>query len=129
MLTKLFPKAVPPVLKLTYGFTLDQAGLAFIAAIGGALLAAASSILIERIAYPREVRKTGHKGTVDIEYRFLPAVLGSLFIAVALFWIGWSAKPSVSWASPVVGTGLFVWGNVMVLVCTSECSPPFEPVC
>jgi DHA1 family multidrug resistance protein-like MFS transporter len=40
--------AVPPVLSKTYNFTLDQAGLAFIAAIGGAILAAASSILIER---------------------------------------------------------------------------------
>lgn len=104
------------MLKLTHGFTLEQAGLAFIAAIGGALLAAASSILIGRIAYQREVKKTGHMGIVDIEYRFLPATVGSVFITVALFWIGWTAKPSVSWASPVMGTGLFVWGNMMVLV-------------
>src|SRR2546423_14951063 len=66
--------AVPPVLMMTYNFTLQEVGLAFIAAIGGALLAAASSVLTERVAYPREVRKTGHGGTVDIEYRFLPAV-------------------------------------------------------
>jgi drug/metabolite transporter (DMT)-like permease len=117
------------VLKLTYGFTLEQAGLAFIAAIGGVLLAAASSILIERIAYPREVKKTGHKGVVDIEYRFLPAVLGSIFITVALFWIGWSAKPSIGWASPVVGTGLFVWGNAMVLVSSANYSPTFKRRC
>jgi len=108
--------AVPPVLMMTYNFTLQQAGLAFIAAIGGAVLAAASSVLIERVAYPREVKKSGHKGIVDIEYRFLPAILGSIFITAALFWIGWTAKPSVRWASPVLGTGLFVWGNMMILV-------------
>ena len=117
------------MLKLTYGFTLERAGLAFIAAIGGALLAAVSSILIERIAYPREVKKTGRRGKVDIEYRFLPAVLGSIFIATALFWIGWSAKPSISLASPVVGTGLFVWGNAMVLVSAVDYSSTFDGRC
>lgn len=109
--------AVPPVLMKTYNFTLQQAGLAFISAIGGALLAAASSILTERVAYPREVRKSDRKGMVDIEYRFLPAVIGSVFLTTALFWIGWTAKPSVNWVSPVLGTGLFVWGNLMILVC------------
>jgi DHA1 family multidrug resistance protein-like MFS transporter len=125
-LTVRFLQAVPPVLKLTYGFTLEQAGLAFIAAIAGALLAAASSILIERIAYPREVKKTGNMSMVDIEYRFLPAVVGSVFITTALFWIGWTAKPSVSWASPVIGTGLFVWGNMMVLVRTAISSSSIQ---
>jgi MFS transporter, DHA1 family, multidrug resistance protein len=100
----------------TYNFALQQAGLAFIAAMGGAVLAAVSSILIKRVAYSRETKKSGHKGIVDIEYHFLPAILGSIFIAAALFWIRWTAKPSVRWASPVLGTGLFVWSNMMILV-------------
>ena len=124
--------AVPPVLMMTHNFTLQQAGLAFIAAIGGALLAAASSVLIERVAYPREVKKSTHKDMVDIEYRLLPAVPGSIFVTTALFWIGWTAKPTFSWASPVLGTGLFVWGNMMVLVCISVhqwCDLPFNRSC
>ena len=34
----------------------------------------------------------------------------------SFFWIGWTAKPTVNWAVPVVGTGVFVWGNLSVLV-------------
>ena len=107
--------AVPPVLMMTHKFGLERVGLAFIAAIAGSVLATASSALIERIAYPREVKKTGKE--VDIEYRLMPAAVGSVLVTASLFWIGWTAKPDVSFVSPIAGTGVFVWGNMMILVC------------
>lgn len=121
--------SVPAVLETVYKFSVQQAGLAFTSAIGGVVLAVVTSVLLERFAYPREVKKTGHRDMVDIEYRVLPAMLGAVFVAASFFWIGWTAKPDVRWASPVLGTGLNVWGNMMVLVSVllqflQFCTPP-----
>ena len=107
--------AVPAVLNLVYGFTVQQAGLAFIAAIVGAILATISSTIIDRLSFPRLLRKSQY-GSVDVEYRMYSAMVGGPFITASLFWIGWTADPKISWASPVVGTMFYVWGNMMVLV-------------
>ena len=107
--------AVPAVLNLVYGFTVQQAGLAFIAAVVGAILATISSTIIDRLSFPRLLRKS-RDGLVDVEYRMYSAMIGGPFITASLFWIGWTADPKISWASPVVGTMLYVWGSMMVLV-------------
>lgn len=109
--------AVPAVLHLVYNFTVQQAGLAFIGAIIGAILAAFTSIFLEKLMYMRLSKH--HGGMVDIEYRLLPAMIGGVFITASLFWIGWTAKPEISWASPVVGTLVYVWGSLSVLVSTN----------
>lgn len=107
--------AVPVVLHLVYGFTVQQAGLAFIAAIVGSVLAAVTSISIDRITYLR-LAKNNPEGAVHIEYRLLPAMIGGLFMTASLFWIGWTAKPTISFASPILGTMLYVWGSMCVMV-------------
>lgn len=112
--------AVPAVLHLVYDFTIQQAGLAFISAIVGSLLAAVTSILLEHIIYAR-LSKKSHDRMVEIEYRLLPAMVGGFAITASLFWIGWTAKPEITWASPVVGTGLYVWGSMSVLVSLTPC--------
>ncbi|MCJ1369237.1 hypothetical protein MMC20_000447 [Loxospora ochrophaea] len=106
---------VPIVLNVVAGFTVQQAGLAFNAAIGGAVIAAMTSILIDRIAFPRAV-KNGHNGMASIEYRLIPAMFGGFGLFASLFWIGFTAKPTISYISPVLGTGLYVWGNLSVLI-------------
>jgi MFS transporter, DHA1 family, multidrug resistance protein len=106
---------VPIVLTTTYGFSLGSDGLAFISAIIGVLLAAIISIAIEQIFYRRSL-KTEAKGQTSIELRLIPAMYGGFLILASLFWVGWTAKPSVHWAVPVVGTGVYVWGNASVLV-------------
>lgn len=107
--------AVPAVLHLVYSFTVQQAGLAFIAAIVGSVLAAATSILLDKITYLR-LSKNSPRRIVDIEYRLLPAMIGGLFMTVSLFWVGWTAKPTIRFASPILGTMLYVWGSACVLV-------------
>ena len=107
--------SVPVVLHLVYNFSVQQAGLAFIAAIVGALLAALMSIMIDRIVSPKQYRKTNN-GQVRFEYRLWPAMIGGFLVMTSLFWIGWTASPKVSWQSPVIGTMLFVWGNLSIIV-------------
>ena len=107
--------AVPAVLHLVYNFTVQQAGLAFIAAILGSILAAVTSILLDKLTYSR-LSKKHHNGMVPIEYRLLPAMIGGFVMTASLFWIGWTAKPEISFASPIVGTVFYVWGSMLTLV-------------
>lgn len=106
---------VPAVLSATYNFSIGQVGLAFIAAIVGSLLSALTSIIIDRLTYPKQLAKS-KDGTVDVEYRLYPAMIGGFGITISLFWIGWTASPTIGFASPILGTLLYVWGNQSVLV-------------
>jgi DHA1 family multidrug resistance protein-like MFS transporter len=105
---------VPVVLESAYSFTLSQAGLAFISAIVGTVCAAVTSIVIEQFLY-RKAAKRQSPVQFDIEYRLLPAMIGSVMLPAALFWVGWSAgtKP---WAVPVVGTAVYVYGSLLMLI-------------
>ena len=115
--------SVPVVLHLTYNFTPTRAGIAFTAAIAGALLAAATATIIDKITFVR-VSKTSHDGTVPIEYRMIPGMLGGVFITASLFWIAWTASPKVHYLSPILGTMVYIWGCVLML--TSAISYLFD---
>ncbi|KAL8951265.1 MAG: hypothetical protein Q9222_002744 [Ikaeria aurantiellina] len=106
--------SVPAVLALTYNFTLHQAGLAFIAAIVGALASTLTSSLIE--AFTNRMSGCTNVGTMaPLEHRLVPAIFGSLGMVASLFWIGFTAKPSVNHTVPIVGTGAYVWSSMSIL--------------
>ena len=107
--------SIPVVLHKTYNFDIQHVGLAFTAAIAGALLAATSSILIDRVVLARR-RDVCPMETMAIEYRLYPAMLGGVFIMASLFWIAWTASPKVHYLTPIIGTLFYVWGNMSVLI-------------
>jgi MFS family permease len=115
---------VPVVLESVYNFTLAQAGLAFSSAIAASVLAAITVITIEqalfRPALKREknngMRPEGQIYVLPIERRLIPAMIGAPLLPASLFWIGWTAKPSIHWASPVIGTALYVYSSLLILV-------------
>ncbi|KAI9850243.1 MAG: hypothetical protein M1838_005969 [Thelocarpon superellum] len=107
--------SIPVVLTATYGFTLQHVGLAFIAATVGALLAAGMSITMDRLTHPHLMIRN-HNGKVPIEYRLYPAMVGGFLITASLFWIAWTADPKIPSPSPILGTLLYVWGNMSVLI-------------
>lgn len=113
---------VPVVMETVYNFTPQQVGLAFIAAIVGTVLAAVTSIMLDRIFFRRAMRKSRkHGGVIDIEYRLWPAMVGGFGITIALFWIAWTAKPTIPYLAPIFGTLIYVWGNLSVLVSYIRC--------
>lgn len=103
--------SVPAVLSLVYDFDVKQRGLAFLSAVGGTVLAALTSTLLEAIT----MRRAKH-GKQSIESRLYPAMVGSLFLVASLFWIGCTAKPNFNHLVPIFGTAVFVWGNAMILI-------------
>lgn len=98
-------------------FHRQQVGIAFSAAIVGALLSAAMSTVVD-LSVPHWCTKN-HDGTVPEEYRMLPAMIGGPFVTTALFWIAWTAKPTVRYLSPIFGTALYVWGAMSIIVSPS----------
>lgn len=112
---------VPAVLHLVYSFTVQQAGLAFIAAILGSVLAAVTAVVVDKLTYSR-MSKKHQDNMIPIEYRLFPAMIGGVFITASLFWIGWTAKPEIRFASPVVGTLFYVWGSMLTLVIRDQMS-------
>ena len=107
--------SIPAVLELTYGFTVQQVGIAFSAAILGSILSTTMSMAID-FSVPHWCTKN-HDGTVPEEYRMLPAMVGGLMVTTSLFWIAWTAKPSIHFLSPIFGTTLYIWGAMSIIVC------------
>lgn len=73
--------SVPNVLKMLVMFTPKQSGLAFISAIGGTVLGALSTIVLDVFGAKMNQGKMRH-GVLSIEHRIWPAIVGSLFIWV-----------------------------------------------
>lgn len=102
---------VPVVLQTVYGFSPQRVGLAFIGAIGGTVLAGVCTIAIEQAIYRSQ------KSSMAIEKRLIPAMYGGVMITASLFWIGWTADPTINYLSPIFGTAIYIWGSTSVLVC------------
>lgn len=111
--------AIPVVFESTYKFTVQQAGIAFSAAILGALLSTAMSTIIDIIV--RNWCRRHHDGTVPEEYRMLPAMIGGPLVMTSLFWIGWTASPSIHYLSPIFGTAVYIWGAQSIIESICSC--------
>jgi MFS transporter, DHA1 family, multidrug resistance protein len=106
---------VPAVLTSVYNFTLQQAGLAFISAIAGTILAAVTAVVIEQFIYRKTLQNT--KLTMaSIEFRLIPAMIGAVLLPASLFWVGWTAKPTIHWAAPVIGTAVYVYASLLMII-------------
>jgi MFS transporter, DHA1 family, multidrug resistance protein len=109
--------SVPVALGMAYKFTGTQAGLAFFAAVGGATLALVTASLIEALSSRKSDRcDTTGMSMVPIERRLFSAMFGGVLVVISLFWVGFSVSPTVTPAVPIIGTGVYVWGNAMVLI-------------
>ncbi|KIW81321.1 hypothetical protein Z517_04346 [Fonsecaea pedrosoi CBS 271.37] len=110
--------AVPAALNLTYGFGIRSSGLAFISAVVGALLAAGTATVIEQFLILLKMRQCKDQEMVqmEIEYRLVPAMVGGVLMTGAFFWVGYTTVPSINHFLPIVGTGIYVWGSMMILI-------------
>ena len=110
--------SIPVVLEMTYGFTVQQAGIAFNAAVVGSLLAAAMCIVIDQTVYRILSKSSQHNGMMmaHIEYRLIPAIIGSILLITSFFWVANTASPKFHYPLPILATMVYVWGNMSVLV-------------
>lgn len=106
---------VPTVLNMVYGWSLQMAGLAFISAIVGSVLAAATSIATEQF-FHRQHTRSGAAKPLALELRLIPSLIGALLMPASLFWVGWTAVPTTSPYVPIVGTAVYVYGSLLCVI-------------
>ena len=58
-----------------------------------------------------------HGGNAPPEARLPPAIVGSILLPVGLFWFAWTNGNSVHWIVPIIGSGIFSAGLVLVFLC------------
>ena len=107
---------VPAVLTMVAKYTPQQVGSAFATAVGGMAMGALSSAAIDQIATRYVSRNASRAKSIDIEHRLFTAMFGTLLLVASLFWIGWTAVPTVSPVVPIIGNGFYVWGSSMTLI-------------
>jgi hypothetical protein len=136
-----FFASFPLVYSRVYDFNSGQIGLTFLPIMIGCLLATLTCVLCDRLLYQKELLRVSARtdsGTnlqdgevasthnsrelprikvyVEPEHRLYAAMIGGIGIPIGLFWFAWTARSDVHWASPVVSTIVFSWGNLSVFV-------------
>ncbi|KAK6083201.1 major facilitator superfamily transporter [Seiridium cupressi] len=94
-----------------YSFNLWQTGLAFLGIFTGMIAASATDPIWRRI-HDRLLAQ--NDGISEPEFRLPPAVAGAVLVPVGLFWFAWSAYPWVHWIVPIIGSGVFGMGTLLV---------------
>ncbi|PTB77834.1 MFS general substrate transporter [Trichoderma longibrachiatum ATCC 18648] len=113
----LFFGAFPLVFATNHGFELWQVGLSFLGIGVGMVVAMLTDPVWHRIRLrlmARLERETGVAGASEPEFRLPSAIAGSVVVPVGLFMFAWTTYSSVPWIVPIIGSGLFGLGNLLV---------------
>ncbi|GAP92182.2 putative drug proton antiporter yhk8 [Rosellinia necatrix] len=107
----LFFGAFPLVFGGNYGFNLWQDGLSFLGIFVGMAAGAATNPVWHRV-HRALVRR--NRGGPEPEFRLAPSILGAVLVPVGLFWFAWTSFPRVHWILPIIGSGIFGCGTLLV---------------
>ncbi|KAH6874738.1 major facilitator superfamily domain-containing protein [Thelonectria olida] len=110
-----FFAAVPYTFGVVYRFPIEHSGLVFLSIVIGCLLGLVTIILCDVLLYRKQVSKYPQY-RIPPEHRLYPAMIGSIGPPIGLFWFGWTARESISWASPAAAIIVFAWGNLCIFV-------------
>lgn len=97
-------ESFPIVFVGIYGFNLGQEGLAFLGIMVGALVTIPPFFAYLHFVQEKQFNENGE---LKPEKRLPPAMVGGFFIPICLFWFGWSARPSIHWVVPIIGSSFF----------------------
>ncbi|KAI1145438.1 MFS general substrate transporter [Nemania diffusa] len=106
--------AFPVIFTELRGWNLGMTGLSFAGIAVGMVVAVFYYILVEQRRYIRVVEANG--GVAPPEARLPPAIIGSVLLPVGLFLFAWTNGPEMHWIVPIVGTGFFGAGLILVFL-------------
>lgn len=94
-----------------YNFDQSQIGLSFLGIGVGAIVAA--------VTFPvwnstRCKQLAANNNVPEPEFRLPPAAFGAIMLPISLFWFGWTCRKSIHWICPIVGSGLFGVGGLLI---------------
>ncbi|MCJ1396384.1 hypothetical protein MMC18_009274 [Xylographa bjoerkii] len=104
-------ESFPIVFEDTYGFSLELEGVAFVGILVGAAICIPPFFWY---LYKYVEPQFNSNGELKPEIRLQAACVGGFFIPICLFWFGWSAKPSIHWIMPIIGSGFFSVGTLLL---------------
>ncbi|KAI1146709.1 MFS general substrate transporter [Nemania diffusa] len=107
----LFFGAFPLVFGGNFGFNLWQTGLSFLGIFVGMIAGAVTNPLWYRV-HRRLVRR--NRGVPEPEFRLVSSILGAVLVPIGLFWFAWTSFPWVHWILPIIGSGIFGCGTLLV---------------
>ncbi|KAI1449015.1 major facilitator superfamily protein [Annulohypoxylon stygium] len=111
----LFFEAYPIIFEGMYGMTPGESGLMFLPIAVGALLSFVVYLIYDHI-YQRAQEQDKHWVKVE-EYRRLPlACIGGPLYSGAIFWLAWTAKPSIHWIVPAIAGLPFGIGFLLIFM-------------
>jgi hypothetical protein len=114
----LFFGAFGLIFRQTHDFVLWQVGLTFLGITVGMICGTLTTPYFNK-NYRRLLRKheeeTGVKGGSEPEFRLPPTVVGAPLTVIGLIWFAWTTYSSVHWVVPIVASGFFGMGVIMVL--------------
>lgn len=97
-------ESFPLVFVEIYGFNLGLEGVTFLGIMVGTLVAVTIIFLWNYFYLEKQFDAAGN---VQPEKRLMPALVGCFFVPICLFWFGWSARKSIHWIMPVIGSSFF----------------------
>ncbi|KAF2761648.1 MFS general substrate transporter [Pseudovirgaria hyperparasitica] len=104
-------ESFPIVFVEIYGFSLGLEGVAFLGIFVGALLTIPPFFwYLHRYLEPQ----FNANGELKPEKRIPPSFVGAVCIPICLFWFGWSARESIHWIMPIIGSAFFSVGAVLL---------------
>jgi len=113
----LFFGAFPLVFHNNHDFSLSQIGMSFIGMCVGIMIAVMTDPIWQK-NYSRLVRNRelagGEEGGSEPEYRLPPAIAGAVLVPIGMFMFGWTTYRSVHWILPIIGSGIFGTGVILV---------------
>ncbi|OIW33742.1 MFS general substrate transporter [Coniochaeta ligniaria NRRL 30616] len=105
--------AFPIVFQQYRGWSAGVGGLAFIGVAIGMMVAVVYAAFDNK-RYQRVAHACG--GNAPPEARLPPAIVGSVLLPIGLFWFAWTCQPSVHWVVPIIASGFFAGGLVLVFL-------------
>ncbi|KAF9877635.1 major facilitator superfamily transporter [Colletotrichum karsti] len=106
-------EALPLAYEEVYHFDLGTRSITLLGLIVGVLLIIPPFFLYYR---KRIEPQFDHLGNIQPEKLLIPAMMGCLFPPASLVWFGFTAKPTVHWAVPIVGSSLFTSGALLLFI-------------
>lgn len=96
-----------------YHFSLAHEGLSFLGILIGAFL---MMIPFFWYNYKYVEKQFDEEDHLRPEIRLQPAFVGAFLIPICLFWFGWSARSSIHWIMPIIGSAVFSMGAFLLFM-------------
>ncbi|KAF9632176.1 putative major facilitator superfamily transporter protein [Lasiodiplodia theobromae] len=108
-----FLDGYPYIYQETYGITQGLTNVIFVAMDAGVV----SILVVVPFVYRHTAHKVKAKQSTP-EDRLWYAMVTAPAISISLFWMGWTARPSISIWSPMIASFLFGYGTTGVFIST-----------